>query len=73
MIDGVRVAARDDRAVMTQLVQLISLWKKAQHGHTSLLQVAEVCPACPGKVGTSQLYWLLYLGCGMTSLTSKMA
>ena len=70
MIDGVRVAARDDRAVMTQLV---SLWNKAQHGHTRLLQVAEVCPACPGKVGTSQLYWLLYLGCGMTSLTSKMA
>ena len=73
MIDGVRVAARDERAVMTQLV---SLWKKAQHGDTSPLRVAELCPACPGKVGTRrgrQMCWLLYLGYVVTSLTYKMA
>ena len=66
MIDGVRVEAQQPSpAVMTQLV---SLWQKAKHEDTRPLRVAEVCPACPGKVGTRrgcQLYWLLYLQDGL--------
>ena len=48
MTDGIKLRSLVDERIMEKLV---SLWQRASDKNTRLLQVAEVCPACPGQVG----------------------
>ena len=49
MTDGIKLRSMVDERIMEKLV---CLWQRASDkNNTRLLQVAEVCPACPGQVG----------------------